>query len=132
MERASGTAALLQRQSPVASGNKRAATVASPPKQDDLRILLGTDAPHGFDVLLAVRMGCRRERFSRERSDRHLTFEYLDRAIHAHVEQGRPDLAMKLVSVAIRDWPSTAITLTAGSVLRVFDEGGQLRLRFES
>jgi len=115
-----------ERQSSVASGNAPAATSCQ--KQDELRALLRR-APSGFNSRLGRILDSRRERFSRETSDRHLTFEYLDAAIALHTAEGRLQFAQELIAAAMRGWGVRAIA--AGSVIRVFDENGQMVLRLE-
>lgn len=92
----------FNRQVPLAVGNL--AGLLSANKVDELRRLLSSDAPRGFNSRVSLRMGCPLERLPRERNDRPLSLLYVETAIALHLEEGRPEAAGRLAVAAARGW----------------------------
>jgi hypothetical protein len=96
---------------------------------ENIRALLASEAPRGFGIETASRMGWRKERIYRELSGvEKLSVSLLLAEVELHREHGRADVADRLIGLVTEGNIGT-VPVPAGSVFRVFDRNGQLFLR---
>lgn len=89
-------------------------------------------APKGFGSRLAGLLGWRVERRSRELSGvEKLSLADVIAEIELHADEGRQEAADAIVAALFEGVKTATVPLHAGSVIRVFDEAGQLVMRFE-
>jgi len=100
-------------------------------KVQALRVILDNAAPRGFATTVNSAMGWRAERRPRElHGVEGMSLDTLIADMELHAAEGRRGALDQIVD-ALLDGLRASVAVTAGSVIRVFDEGGQLRLRFE-
>lgn len=100
---------------------------------DGVRRILVNTASRGFASDLAAAMGWRVERRSRELAGvEKLSLADVVAEIELHKSNGEEAQAEAILA-ALLDGLSqnTSVAITPGSVIRIFDEQGQLRMRFE-
>lgn len=117
-----------------ASRADRPATLASrvAGKVESVRLALVMRAPKGFGSRLAGLLGWRVERRSRELSGvEKLSLADVIAEIELHADEGRQEAADAIVAALFEGVKTATVPLHAGSVIRVFDEAGQLVMRFE-
>jgi hypothetical protein len=101
-------------------------------KVESVRLALVMRAPKGFAARLATALGWRVERRSRELSGvEKLSLADVIGEIEMHHDEGRPEAADAIVAALFEGVRTATVPLHAGSIIRVFDEAGQLVLRFE-
>lgn len=97
----------------------------------NVRRALVNGAARGFATSLASEMGWRIERRSRELNGADkLSLAGIAAEIELHLERGEQEEADAIIGALIEGLRSSAVAITPGSVIHVFDEGGQLYMRF--
>jgi len=97
-----------------------------------VRRALASAAGKGFASDLAAAMGWRIERRSRELGGvEKLSLADVVGEIELHLTNGEQEAADSIVAALLEGLRSSAVPITPGSVIRVFDEGGQLFMRFD-
>jgi hypothetical protein len=118
----------------LATRNSRLASVAGrvAERVDAVRRALVARAPKGFAAELASLMEWRVERRGREISGvEKLSLADVAAEIEIHLAYGRQDAVDEIVTALLDGIQSATVAITPGSLIRVFDDHGQLRLRFE-
>jgi hypothetical protein len=134
MTRSSAARASASTQIPPASRKEPLATLASRVERrvGNVRRALVNGAGKGFASELAASMGWRIERRSRElNGTEKLSIADVAAEIELHLTHGEQEQADAIIAAFIEGLRSSAVPITPGSVIRVFDEGGQLYMRFD-
>ena len=134
MTRSSALRRPASTQSSLATRRDRLAGIASrvEPRVENVKRALVNGAGKGFASNLAAAMGWRIERRSREISGvEKLSLADVVAEVELHMSNGEQEEADAILAALTEGLRSSAVPVTPGSVVRVFDEGGQLYMRFE-
>lgn len=97
-----------------------------------IRMALVSTSEYGFAVNLAATMGWRPERRSRELSGTDgLSVSTVYAEIALHQERGDQIAVDQITAALIGGLKTSSLQITPGSVIRVFEDHGQLTLRFD-
>ncbi len=134
MSRSSAAVAAPATQGSLATRKERLATLASRSecRVENVRRALMNAARRGFASDLSAAMGWRIERRSRELGGvEKLSLADVVGEIELHLTNGEQEAADSIIAAFLEGLRSSAVPITPGSVIRVFDEGGQLYMRFD-
>ena len=134
MTQASARRAPSSTQSSLATRSERLANLASGVgrRVENVRRSLVNGAGRGFASELAATMGWRIERRSRElNGTEKLSLADVTAEIELHLINGEQESADTIIAAFLEGLRSSAVPITPGSVIRVFDDGGQLYMRFD-
>jgi len=99
---------------------------------ENVRRALVRAAGKGFASDLAAAMGWRIERRSRELGGvEKLSLADVVGEIELHLTNGDPAAADSIIAALLEGLRSSTVAITPGSVIRVFDQAGQLFMRFD-
>lgn len=133
MKTASALNHLASTQESLATGKKPVARIADrvESRVGNVRRALVNGAAHGFATELAAEMGWRIERRSRELNSRDLSLAGVAAEIELHLKRGEQEEADAIIAALVDGLHASAVPITPGSVIRVFDDHGQLYMRFD-